>query len=810
MLVSQVVDRHPDFETLTRGRVVDARIDDAVGALLHGRRVRQVEPEPGEVVAIELQREVARADRQRVAGERVAGPAGRVARGVVAVDQLARRRGTPRDVLHHRVDVGGTEAKAPGVVGRPLELAFRALVLGVGIHDQLLQADRVDQGLIVLVVVVVDGAVEAQGVVQELGLDTGLVGGQRLGLEGQRRQVGDRGREQRRRKAAALHAAVVAEVEQLVGREVEVDLRLAAVQVVGAAAVVVGGQRETVRARQLGDVAGNALRVVQVRIPAVGVVLLVVRNAAAEGEAHEFVEPVFHLAEGRVGLGLELIRRLGGRQPAVRVRLRALRDELGGIAVRPATVVEFVRTEEDRALPALVILAVDVQTVQARRPVQGLVAAVQPQFKRLLRHVAAVEELENRVRGRVRVFLVVLLQCRVIADGGEVREAEVVRELRRKPGGLDARVARLVIACRERAAVGQATRVATRAGAVEVLVRAERAVVAVRIEGNCKRLPRARVHVLATGTAVQQQLAATDVLEQELAAHGPVIAVLGVRGTASDVVEQRVVVVRLEREAAIDAVPQLTVDRALDSGEVALPDRHVDVATGLVGGAAGHEIGETAGRVATEQRALGTAEHLDPVHVEHGEGQTRHLADVDVVDVDGRRTFLMVREVILGHAADRQAERRGSVGLGQHHGRHGLRDVTRGDGTELGQLLTGDRGQRDADVLRVLRALLRGDNDFFEPAGGGGGRRLLRKGIEARGGECHTDGQRESVRSDGVHTISLRKRERDRGCRVASTRLPHGPARGPSGARLGPTGSDWAVAKKQQFSAKGYTSITTL
>ena len=179
------------------------------------------------------------------------------------------------------------------------------------------------------------------------------------------------------------------------------------------------------------------------------------------------------------------------------------------------------------------------------------------------------------------------------------------------------------------------------------------------------------------------------------------------------------------------------VDRALDAQQVALAECGVDVSAQFIRRPAGDEVGEAAGGVAAEQGALRTAQHLDPVDVEQGESESRHLADVHVIDVDGRRAFLVVGEVVLRDAANRETERGWAVRLGQDHGRHGLGDVRGGGGAQGIEVGTGDGRQRDADVLRVLLALLRGHHDFFKSAG-----RRGRLGVNRGAGKSKDCGKR--------------------------------------------------------------------
>jgi hypothetical protein len=151
--------------------------------------------------------------------------------------------------------------------------------------------------------------------------------------------------------------------------------------------------------------------------------------------------------------------------------------------------------------------------------------------------------------------------------------------------------------------------------------------------------------------------------------------------------------------------------------------------------AVGNEVRKAAGGVAAEQRALRAAQHLDTINVEQGKRESRHLADVDVVDVNGGRTFLVIGKVVLRHTANRQTERRRSVRLGQYHRGHGLGNVRGRGGADRGQIVAGDRRQRDADVLRVLLAFLSGHHDFFEGPGGG-----CRLGMDRYAGGGQNDG----------------------------------------------------------------------
>ena len=51
----------------------------------------------------------------------------------------------------------------------------------------------------------------------------------------------------------------------------------------------------------------------------------------------------------------------------------------------------------------------------------------------------------------------------------------------------------------------------------------------------------------------------------------------------------------------------------------------------------------------------------------------------------------------------------------QHHGRHGLGDVTGRDCAQIGKIVAGHSRQSDANILGILRALLRGHDNFLSP-----------------------------------------------------------------------------------------------
>src|ERR1700722_784606 len=81
--------------------------------------------------------------------------------------------------------------------------------------------------------------------------------------------------------------------------------------------------------------------------------------------------------------------------------------------------------------------------------------------------------------------------------------------------------------------------------------------------------PCSGTHVLLGNASDEQQRRLVAELEQELPAQRPVIAVFRVLAAGDPKVsEQRIVVVAFEGYTAVDAVPQLPADRALDSKQI--------------------------------------------------------------------------------------------------------------------------------------------------------------------------------------------------------------------------------------------------
>src|SRR5882757_941774 len=117
----------------------------------------------------------------------------------------------------------------------------------------------------------------------------------------------------------------------------EVQLSLAAVQIVGAISGIRRRQRESRGWSQRRRRAGRALRESLVGIPGEVVVLLVAGEARADNESNQIREAILQLAEGGVRLGDEFIRGLGVGNSSVRTRYTTGGPERLEITVRPRT-----------------------------------------------------------------------------------------------------------------------------------------------------------------------------------------------------------------------------------------------------------------------------------------------------------------------------------------------------------------------------------------------------------------------------------------------------------------------------------------
>ena len=161
-----------------------------------------------------------------------------------------------------------------------------------------------------------------------------------------------------------------------------------------------------------------------------------------------------------------------------------------------------------------------------------------------------------------------------------------------------------------------------------------------------------------------------------------------------------------------------------------------------------------AGRIAAEQRALGAAQHLDAVDVEHAQHRAAGARNVDAVDIQPDAA-LAGRPAAAGNAADREARDRAAVAA-----RGGDVEV-RGERTEVREVLDslrgddflGHRDDRDRGVLEVRLAAL-GRHDDGLPEGVGSAAILFRSFL-GRGGRRQRAGNHagKQIRAAGLSEI---------------------------------------------------------
>ena len=125
---------------------------------------------------------------------------------------------------------------------------------------------------------------------------------------------------------------------------------------------------------------------------------------------------------------------------------------------------------------------------------------------------------------------------------------------------------------------------------------------------------------------------------------------------------------------------------------------------------------QTAGGVAAKQGALGALQDLHPLHIELREQLGLAGGLISLVDIDGVRRFRQVKEVILSGAADGELLGvarvvAGDVNAGGHGG-----DVGAFGDPQGVQLLAGEGGDGDGDILYGFLPFLRGDDHLFQGA----------------------------------------------------------------------------------------------
>ena len=124
---------------------------------------------------------------------------------------------------------------------------------------------------------------------------------------------------------------------------------------------------------------------------------------------------------------------------------------------------------------------------------------------------------------------------------------------------------------------------------------------------------------------------------------------------------------------------------------------------------------DAAGRVAPEEGALRPAQHFHALNVEQLEMQAAHGGLVDVVQVYRDRVFLRIGKVIQANAAQEEVDHAGfCVGNRETQARCHRDHVGRVDEAQFTDCVGGKGGNRDTDLLQILLAPLRGNDDFLE------------------------------------------------------------------------------------------------
>lgn len=153
------------------------------------------------------------------------------------------------------------------------------------------------------------------------------------------------------------------------------------------------------------------------------------------------------------------------------------------------------------------------------------------------------------------------------------------------------------------------------------------------------------------------------------------------------------------------------------------------------GGFAADVLHQAAGGIAAEERALWPLQDLHALDVEQGEGLRLGNGNVAFVQVHRIGCLDDVVEIVLGDAADRElGVLPGECPTGVH-ARHEGDDVAARLDVEGLHLVAGEGADRYADILDVLVAFLRRDDDLVKDCClGGQGRKCHREYGEDRPG----------------------------------------------------------------------------
>jgi len=105
-----------------------------------------------------------------------------------------------------------------------------------------------------------------------------------------------------------------------------------------------------------------------------------------------------------------------------------------------------------------------------------------------------------------------------------------------------------------------------------------------------------------------------------------------------------------EGGAGGEAVGQRPADGAFGVEAAEIAARDIQIAIQLVGRLVTEILDQAPGGVASEERALRTAQDFDPLRIKQRSGQCPRGGNVGVIGIYGDRRLLVVAEVVLGHA----------------------------------------------------------------------------------------------------------------------------------------------------------------
>ncbi len=583
-----------------------------------------------------------------------------------------------------------------------------------------------------------DGAVEAQTLVQHGGLEAelvdlhllGLVSGDEIDVRRARRggEAGDDGRKNPLGEAAGFETLGIAEVGQERVGDVERQARHGGELV--DVDLLLQQRQDALACLQEGRVQGRQRIAGGDHIADAGVVVLEDDLVGLEG----FLLVGVAAADGQV-------------QP--------IREVVGGLGEGgPGFVVEFSAGTEvgDREVENIRVLAVLVEVIATEDPVQTIVAAQQLQ---LLGHLCLVEivvELGNTLWRVITVPGEVRIQVPPAGDGFQ---RQGIREVIGKGGGCAVQVGlgfrrrgalilavlthvAVVVAVGYRGIEGHPVALGIR-GRAGHAGRYGRGGYVVDERHGRRRCQHHALQLAEIGEVDAQQSHGRAVLAIPggLDAHVGTKPIVGHPGegqaTGQGIVVAEILAVgalhvavlvqRSHRQPRGHGVADRQIQRAFGVQQVVRASRHGHRTAELAAGFRlhrGDRYGAADG-VAAEQRALGTAQHLQLLDVDDVQDGPHGAGDVDAIHVQTHAGLGGGQELLLTHPA--QIDSRGVGGAAeagvvfQGHAGHELGDLIQAGDAPVVERLTGVGGDGDGCVLQPLFPHAGGHHDLFQHLG---------------------------------------------------------------------------------------------